>query len=314
MRERIFIGLLFLLVIPLPSVAREFEQTMRVQRFYSSSVERHLKYAVMLPRGYPHGAKRFPVLYLLHGHTGNYRSWLNYAQLPIDTPDRLCAIVVLVDGGNGFFTNWHGAKDNRPQRWEDMIVNDLITDVDQHFRSDSTRGGRFIGGLSMGGYGAIVLALKHPKLFSFAFSSAGAVKFARHARDELANNRPDWNQPELWSTEEKSAVDIEGFATQHQRTPAGLVFVNAKQALANDPFHLLETMDLTKTPHLHLDVGIADELAVETREFVQVLRDKSITHTSIELPGNHHTPYWRNAFEHTLLVLAKHGLGACERR
>ncbi len=297
--------LLIALACTPPASALEFVRSMQVQSFESFSVARTLKYAVMLPSSYEKSTARFPVLYLLHGHTGDYRSWISYAQLPLSTPDQICAIVVLVDGGNSFYTNWYGARGSRPQNWEDMIVKDLIPHVDQRFRTQAARNGRFIGGLSMGGYGATTIALKHPSLFSFAFSSAGALQFAQHAEKEIRLGKPDWNQPELWSNEERPGVDVKEFSTQQERTPRGSVFLTAAQAGSADPFRLLAMTTPAEAPFLHLDAGSADSLAPETIAFVQQLREKGFAYSYVELTGAHEVPYWRNAFAHTVLALQR---------
>jgi putative tributyrin esterase len=288
--------------------AREFERSMQVQNFYSPAVERTLKYAVMLPSGYHNSQTAFPVLYLLHGHSGNYRSWINYAQLPLTVANQLNAVVVLVDGGNSFYVNWYAHQESKPQRWEDMVVQDLVAHVDQHYRTQSTRSGRYIGGLSMGGYGAVTLALRHPQMFSFAFSSAGALAFARHAADELQTGKPDWNQPELWSTEQKPPVDIKGFATQRERTPRGTVFSSEEQANAHDPIQLIKRLSSDQAPYLHFDVGTDDALADETRQLVDALRANRFAYSYTELPGTHELPYWRQAMLHTIVALQRHQL------
>lgn len=287
------------------AAAGSFVQSMRVRQFYSPAVERNLKYAVLLPRAYHESSKRYPVLYLLHGHTGNYRSWITYAGLPINTPDKLAAIVVLVDGGNSFYTNWYGASGERPQRWEDMLVKDLIPHVDHQYRTQTQRSARFIGGLSMGGYGAISLALKNPSMFSFAFSSAGALSFAQHAEKELSTDTVDWNQPEQWSKDSRPPVDIEGFATQRERTPRGTVFLTKAQASSADPAQILAKLSPVDAPYIHLDVGTEDSLAPETRAFVKQLRTRGFAHSYLELAGAHEVPYWQNAFAHTVLILQR---------
>ena len=275
----------------------------KVVVYQATAVGRQLKYAVLLPRDYATSTRRYPVLYLLHGHTGHYRSWIEYAGLPLDTADHLEAIVVLADGGNAFYANWHGADGTHPQRWEEAIVRDLVGDVDGRWRTRVTRDARAIGGLSMGGYGAIAIALRHPDVFGFAFSSAGALRFAAHARDELASGSEDWNRPELWSKESRPPVDTPGFATQRERTPRGRVFATAAQANAADPFVLAGGLEPARAPFLHLDAGLQDELLPETLAFAERLRARGLPHALVLLPGGHEVPYWRTAFERTALSL-----------
>ena len=78
-------------------------------------------------------------------------------------------IVVMPDGGRGFYTN---AKE---ETLETALIRDLVGYVDKVFHTKARREGRCIGGLSMGGYGAAKLALKDPELFCSAVSHSGAL-------------------------------------------------------------------------------------------------------------------------------------------
>lgn len=278
----------------------------QVVEYPSPAVDLRMKYTVLLPEGYAHGERRYPVLYLLHGHTGNHTSWLTYAGLPADAATRLGAIVVLADGGNGFYTDWRGALGPRPQRWEDAIVEDLVAEVDRRWRTRPAREHRAIGGMSMGGYGAVAIALRHPDKFAFAFSSAGALRFAQRIAEELRSGQEDWNRPTLWSTDERPPVAIAGFSTQAERTPRGRVFTSVGQAEEADPFVLARRMPVERAPYLHLDYGLQDSLGPETEAFATVLKERGIPYSLVVLPGDHEAPYWTHAFEHALLVLRGH--------
>lgn len=286
------------------SMATELPHSAQVIEYDSPAVGLRLKYTVLLPDGYAAASpRRYPVLYLLHGHTGHHTSWLTYAKLPPDTATRLEAIVVLADGGNGFYVDWHGAEGARPNRWQAAIVDDLIPAVDRRWRTRAERGGRAIGGLSMGGYGAVTLALRHPDLFAVAFSSAGALRFAERAREELRSGVDDWNRPELWSKDERPPVAIAGFATQRERTPHGRVFLTDAQTRAFDPFDLARRIDPRRAPFLHLDCGLQDGLLPETRAFADLLHARGIKHSLVLMLGDHEVPYWADAFAHTSLAL-----------
>ena len=81
-------------------------------------------------------------------------------------------MVVMPDGGRG----WYSDSATEPAgAFETFIVRDLVRFVDRTFRTRAERSGRVLGGLSMGGYGAIKLALKHPRLFCAAASHSGAL-------------------------------------------------------------------------------------------------------------------------------------------
>ena len=99
----------------------------------------------------------FPVLYLLHGLSGNHASWVRNSNVERYVAD-LPLIVVMPDGGRSFYTD---AAENPRGAVETYIVRDLLGFVDRVFRSIPGREGRVIGGFSMGGYGALKLAQRH---------------------------------------------------------------------------------------------------------------------------------------------------------
>jgi S-formylglutathione hydrolase FrmB len=198
--------------------------------FYSPSVQLQLKYSVILPAGYYKKSKqRCPVVYLLHGHTGNYTSWITYAKLPAQLTTEYNCIIILPDAGNSWYVNWSGQTDGKLHLWEDMLVKDLIPEVDKKYRTIGDKTGRAIGGLSMGGFGALAVGLKNPTLFRFVFSSAGAINFCLNIKNEMKRDTLDWNSPQLWSDGDKK-IDVQNFSTQGERTPQGLVFKTATDA------------------------------------------------------------------------------------
>jgi S-formylglutathione hydrolase FrmB len=131
---------------------------------------------VLLPAGYRRDrARRYPVLYLLHGCCSDYRSWTVDGDAEAITA-RYPLIVVMPDAGRmGWYTDWYrGATPVRPL-WETYHVGQLVPWVDAHFRTIAARSGRAIAGLSMGGYGALSYAARHPGVFAAAASFSGAL-------------------------------------------------------------------------------------------------------------------------------------------
>jgi len=116
----------------------------------------------------------YPVLYMLHGLSDDYTAWLRWTSIERYVR-ALPLIVVLVDGDRCFYSNLEGG----PQ-YEDALVKDLVPFVDWYFPTIAAREGRALGGLSMGGYGAIKLALKHPDLFCSAVGHSGAYNAFRN--------------------------------------------------------------------------------------------------------------------------------------
>ncbi len=131
---------------------------------------------VLLPAGYAKAKqRRYPVLYLLHGASGNYTDWTIAGGAEPSTAGKPL-IVVMPDGGRGgWYTNWYnGGKGGRP-KWESYHIDELIPLVDRRFRTVAARRGRAIAGLSMGGFGAFSYAARHPDLFAYAASFSGGV-------------------------------------------------------------------------------------------------------------------------------------------
>lgn len=131
---------------------------------------------VLLPAGYDdpaNAARRYPVLLLLHGAGGDETSWTELSDVEGHTAG-LDLIVVMPDGGSsGFYSDWIDGP-----AWESYHVGELVPWVDATYRTAASREGRAVGGLSMGGFGAMAYAARHPDLFVSAASFSGALDIA----------------------------------------------------------------------------------------------------------------------------------------
>ena len=146
----------------------------------SKAMERTEKALVMLPPGYdPASATRYPVLYLLHGALDDYRSWFDKGEVQKTIGDRPWIVVMPNGGRNGSYSDWYGlvrgTADPPPPAWETHHIQELIPWIDAAYHTRTDRGGRAIGGLSMGGAGTMKYAAAHPELFTAAGSFSGAV-------------------------------------------------------------------------------------------------------------------------------------------
>ena len=136
--------------------------TLRDVTFRSAALHREMSYRVVMPASIQNGS-RLPVVYLLHGGNGGFRDWTNYSEVARFAEHYL--ILVMPEGDESYYTNF---REHAQDRYEDYIVIDLISDVGTRFPAASGRQNRAIAGISMGGFGAVKLALKHPDLFAFA--------------------------------------------------------------------------------------------------------------------------------------------------
>lgn len=151
--------------------------------FESETLGRAMEYTVYLPEGYDTDARSYPVVYMLHGYDGEDTDWVRFGNID-HTADRLIAsgdlppvIIVMPDAGNSYYL------DGSEGAYETAIAEDLVAHVDGTYRTLPERSSRVIGGLSMGGFGAASLALKHMDTFAAAGVMSGAL-WSENPRDD----------------------------------------------------------------------------------------------------------------------------------
>jgi putative tributyrin esterase len=223
--------------------------------FHSPALAKACSMTVIVPEGSV-GQPPFPVCYLLHGLSDDHTSWARQTSIERHVAG-LPLIVVMPDGGRGFYCD---AVDG--PAYERHLLDDVIGFVDRTFHTMPERQGRVIGGLSMGGYGAIKLALKYPQLFCSAVSHSAALDVQRRLE-----------RPEV--------------AAEMRR-----IFGPAPGGGPNDPYALAATIDRTLLPALRLDCGLEDGLLEENRAFHRHLEQLGIPHEYAECPGAHTWEYW----------------------
>ena len=253
-------------------------------QFESRLVGAPLPYNVILPADYrdaPSKAKRYPVLYLLHGLAGSAGDWVSPRARLADHAARYPFIVVVPEGRNAWYTD---SATVPAEKFESYIVEELIPDVDGRFRTVASREGRAVAGLSMGGYGALKFGLKHPGLFAFAGSMSGALGAASWIPDE---SLPAFARP--------SIARVYGPADTETRK-------------ANDIFRLVRELTPERTkalPFLYLDCGTEDFLIGNNRDFSALLLEKKVPHEYRQLPGGHSWPYWDRQVQEILRLAAQ---------
>lgn len=158
------------LLLAVPSLASEIV----TREFESATLQRTWAYEVYLPSGYERSRLNYPVLYLFHGNGGSRQDWVQKGRIQ-RTADSLItrrdippAIIVMPDAGASWFVD-------RREKMETAVIRDLIPDVENNLRVLKSRDGRLIGGLSMGGYGALRFALKYPEMFAAAALLSPAI-------------------------------------------------------------------------------------------------------------------------------------------
>ena len=216
-------------------------------------------------------------------------------------------IVVMPDAGNSWYVNWAKSDAGEKNDWEDHIVRDVIGHVDAHYRTIARREGRAINGLSMGGYGALTLGLRHPDLFVSIGSHSGALEYASGNVERIRSGAPPGARQRTPEQEARRRqpipeIGIDGFSSQVDRTPRGEPFVTVEDAARYDPFTLIKTVPVAELPHIYIDCGTEDRLIDGARAFAQVLFERDIPFDFMQMPGAHNPGYWTQALGHSMAI------------
>jgi S-formylglutathione hydrolase FrmB len=244
---------------------------------------------ILLPAGYGQGTSRYPVLYLLHGAFGNDTDWTTVGDAEAITTD-LPLIVVMPDGGQGgWYTDWLNRGAGGPPEWETFHIRELIPWIDDHYRTIAAPGERAIAGLSMGGFGALSYAGRHPDLFSWAGSFSGAV--------DITHNLP------VVGVIDAEALADGGLPDDQFGDP----ILNAPNWQAHNPWNLAPNL---RGMTLDIDTGngvpgpldsnklnfdpVEEQVHEMSVALHQRLVDLGIPHTWNDYgPGTHSWPYWQ---------------------
>jgi enterochelin esterase-like enzyme len=179
-------------------------------RFNSPIIGKSFPYRVYLPPDYQHSPqKRYPVLYMLHGAGGDYTEWTD-SFLP-EQADRLMAareipqmiVVMPNDGGQTYWANW---SEGGP-RWADYVAEDVVSTIDQRYRTLPTAASRAIGGLSMGGLGALNLAFQHPQVFGVVGAHSPSVRLEPDPSLWFLQGQSFWDNDPVWLAQNRSGLD-----------------------------------------------------------------------------------------------------------
>jgi enterochelin esterase-like enzyme len=163
-----------LVLLAVAASAPAFASTVISRSFHSEALGRDWNYTIYLPTGYRQDGARIPVLYLLHGNNGDANDWLTQGHLQsaadalIERKDIPPVVIVMPQGG----TDWYV---DRKEKIETAFFNDLLPEIEARYAVSTQRGGRMIGGVSMGGFGALRYALTQPELFCGALLLSPAI-------------------------------------------------------------------------------------------------------------------------------------------
>lgn len=244
-----------------------FAYKVEEKHIFSKVMNREIPAIFILPDSYSDSTKSFPVVYLLHGFGGNYRNWADLTSVE-DLADVYNIILVCPDGSKD---SWYFDSPLDPNsQYETHIAVEVVNFTDRTYRTVNSRRGRAIAGLSMGGHGALFLAVRHPEVFGAAGSMSGGV--------DIRGSKKRWN----------ISQKIGSYDEYPERWESLTVINNISKF---------------KSAHLSLimDCGVDDFFIGINRAFHQKLLDAQVPHDYIERPGAHNWQYWNNAVRFQML-------------
>jgi len=238
---------------------------------HSAAMNKDIKAVVIKPDDYS-ASKKFPVLYLLHGFSGNYSDWILKVPSVKKMSDLYNIVIVCPDGG---FASWYfDSPVSKEWQYETYISKELIAYIDSHYSTIADRAGRAITGLSMGGHGALYLAFKHLDLYGAAGSMSGGVDL-----------RPF---PDSFGIEQVLGKYSEFPQRWEQNSVINMVYLLKPNSLA-----------------IIFDCGSSDFLFEANKALHEKLLERNIPHDFTVRPGSHSWDYWGNSINYQVLFFSR---------
>lgn len=243
------------------------------------------KYAVYLPSDYDHSNREYPVLYLLHGAGDDHTGWVQFGEVKsiADNANKeglsTSMIIVMPDaqtGKRGYFNdidnNWN---------YEDFFFQEFIPFIEKKYRIKSEKRYRAIAGLSMGGGGSFIYALRHPDMFSSACPLSGYMGKLSY------NEFYESNEEKLKKYRREKVFN---YYSNH----------NALSIIQN------QTDENLKSVRWYIDCGDNDFL-YEGNSLVHIaLKKRGVPHEYRVRDGAHNWTYWRSALPEVLSFITEH--------
>ncbi len=266
MKKTIFLTLLLTLCHCL------YAQQVDTISVFSKKMDRYIKNVVILPDGYNTPDKKYPVLYLLHGHGGKYDSWIKTTKknLP-EEATKWQMIIVCPDGQNSWY--WDSPVNPKSQ-FETYVSSELVAYIDENYNTVADHDGRAITGLSMGGHGGLWLGINHSDIFGACGSMSGGV--------DIRPFMSKWNMSDMLG--------------DHKQNPEII-----------DNYTVITHLDKIKPNTLSIIVDCGkDDFFYEVNESLhKEMLQKNVLHDYIVRPGGHTHQYWNNAIDYQMQFFSK---------
>lgn len=261
MANKMFFSILLLIACVLGVKAAKVD-TVSV---YSEAMKKDIKVVVIEPE--VSKEKETPVLYLLHGYSGKYSDWVLKAPHITELADQFGITIVCPDGG---FGSWYWDIENDANyQYETFVSNELVSYIDKNYSVIADRAYRGISGLSMGGHGALYLALRNQDVYSVVGSTAGGVDF-----------RPF---PDNWQIKDRLGEYAQNKDAWEDHTVINLL-------------HLYKPNSL----EIWVDCGKQDFFYGVNEALHQKMDYLNIPHRYLVMPGAHKWDYWKRSIAYQM--------------
>lgn len=249
-----------------------------------------VEYSIYLPAGYETSNRSYPVLYLLHGYSDNETGWVQFGEVARIADEGIAKgevspVIIVMPNGK---VTWYCNDYKMANPWEDMFVKEFIPSIEKTYRIRSKKEFRAISGLSMGGYGSLMLSMCNPDLFSscVAFSSGTFT-------DQEIIAMSDDNYKMFFG-------DIFGQDLKGEKR----ISDNWK---AHSPLHLIYDVpkDKLKGIRFYIDCGDDDFLFEGNSQLHIQMRKQDIPHEYRTRQGGHEWGYWRSGLAEGLKFISQ---------
>ena len=294
---------------------------------------------VYLPPGYSASAERYPSVYCLSGFTGRGKMMLNDNAFTPNLAERMNKLIAagtippMIAVMPNCFTYFGGSQyinSSATGRYEDYLSKEIVDTVDSTFRTINSRGSRAVMGKSSGGYGSLIMGLRHADVFGLVCSTAGDAYFEHCYPMDFAKafrtikGDPIGFMRKFWSTEKQgrddhAALNTIGMAACY--SPDGESFdmpfdletgeIDQKiwaRWLEHDPVRLVERHleELKSLKLLYIDAGTRDEFALDigAKILSRKLSDHEVDHIHEEFDDGHFNISYR--FDRSLELISQH--------
>ena len=249
----------------------------------SKILNKAVRYTIYLPFDYESSHRFYPAVYLLHGYTDNDTGWLQFGEAHLIADEAINnrtippMLLIMPDGGVSFYINNHDGA----VRYDDFFTQEFIPFIESKYRVRAERQYRGIAGLSMGGYGSLIHALRHPEMFAACAALSPAILM-----DEEVVTEPRWK--EVYGPVFGGSFNGKERLTDHLKSYS--------------PIHIVRNCapDRFKDLKLYIDCGDDDFLATGNAAFHMTWRDLKIAHEFRMRDGGHTWSYWRTGLPDAL--------------